>query len=34
MSFWCDACRRKRDQVMPDIVKQLPDSTHLLKEKI
>ena len=27
-------CRRKRDQVLPDIKKQLPDATHLLKEKI
>ncbi len=26
-------CRRKRDQVLPNVAKQL-DSTHLLKEKI
>lgn len=29
-----DALRRKRDQVLPDIAKQMPDATHLLKEKI
>ena len=26
--------RRKRDKVLPDIAKQLPDASHLLKEKI
>lgn len=27
-------CRRKRDEVLPEIAKQLPDTSHLLKEKL
>lgn len=29
-----DTLRRKRDKVLPEIAKQLPDASHLLKEKI
>lgn len=29
-----DMLRRKRDEVLPDIARQLPDASHLMKEKI
>lgn len=29
-----DALRRKRDAVLPDIARQLPDASHIMKEKI